>query len=259
MNISIYQQMSELEQQGESFAVCTIVDSRGSTPRQTGSKMVVKPNGEIIGTVGGGEVEERVRQEGLLALTNKQAKIVHYQLHDPQKGDPGICGGEVDVFIEPICQAPKIIVIGLGHVGKSVAFLAKWTGFRVAVSDDRAEMNTLSGKEMDECWIGPIGQISEHIRIDEDCYIVLTTRNAELDIEGLPGLLNSPARYVGVIGSKRRWTATREGLEKKGIHTDQTSRVHTPVGLAIGAETPEEIAISILAEIIEIRRKHGER
>jgi len=257
MNHSIYQQMSEMEQRGESFAVCTIIKNSGSTPRQTGSKMVVKQNGDVAGSIGGGEVEERVRQEALDAIRNNQAKTVNYRLNDPQKGDPGICGGEMELFIEPVCQASKIIIVGMGHVGKAAAFLAKWAGFRVAVSDDRPGMSANMDTEPDESWIGPIEQLAEHIQIGEDSYIVLTTRNADLDIAGIPPLLDTPARYLGVIGSKRRWVATREGLANKGISAERISHVHTPIGLEIGAETPEEIAVSILAEIIQTRRSHG--
>ena len=255
MKTSIYQQMSELEERGETFAVCTIISSHGSTPRRTGSKMIVKQNGEIMGSVGGGEVEERVRQVALSVLAENRAKTVHYQLSDPQKGDPGICGGEVDIFIEPVCRAPKMIIIGAGHVGKAVAHLAKWAGYRVAVSDDRPEMQATLGEDVDELWMGPIQQLPEHIKVDEGCFIVMTTRNADLDIDGLPVLLNTSARYIGIIGSKRRWLATREGLAKKGIGEEQVKMVRTPIGLEIGAETPEEIAISILAEIIQIRNQ----
>jgi len=257
MNPTIFQQISELEQQGEHFAVCTIVESRGSTPRRTGSKMIVKRGGEILGSVGGGEVEERARQEALKAITENTAKMLHYSLNDPQKGDPGICGGEVDIFIEPICPSSKIIVIGMGHVGKAVAHLAKWMGYRVAVSDDRPEFGTALAQEADETWIGPIGEIADHLQVSADSFIVLTTRNADLDIEGLPGLLNTGSKYIGVIGSRRRWAVTREGLLRKGVPPDQVDRVQTPIGLKIGAETPEEIAVSILAEIISIRSNHG--
>ena len=255
MKPTIYQQISELEQLGEPFVVCSIVGSRGSTPRRTGSKMIVKQNGDILGSVGGGEIEERVRQEALIAIEHHQTKMVHYQLTDPQRGDPGICGGEVDIFIEPVGQVPKIVIVGAGHVGKAVAHLAKWSGFKIAVSDDRPELgNTI--EDADEMWIGPIEQTADHIRITEDSFIILTTRNADLDIEGIPVLIKTPATYLGVIGSKRRWLSTLEGLAKKGIDGTVLEKVHTPIGLKIGAETPEEIAISIMAEIIQIWRQH---
>jgi xanthine dehydrogenase accessory factor len=259
MTPSIYELMREFEKSGESFVVCTIVNSKGSTPRRTGSKMIVRQNGDMIGSVGGGEVEHRVRQEALDALSNGKAKMLHYQLTDPDKGDPGVCGGELDIFIEPVNQKEKIIIVGAGHVGGALAHLAKWSGFKVAISDDRPEIGTqINEADVDEIWIGSIDQISQHIEINKDCYLVLTTRSAELDMEGLPGLMALDPGYIGVIGSKRRWAVTRAGLINNGMNEALLERIHTPVGLKIGAETPEEIAVSIMAEIIQIKHEKAE-
>jgi xanthine dehydrogenase accessory factor len=139
---SIYRALSDLEAKNESAALCTVVKSEGSTPRHVGSKMLVYPDGKFIGTVGGGGLEHRVLDEAWMAIADGQARLLHYNMSDPSRGDVGVCGGQVEVFVEPILPAPLVIVIGTGHVGKAVAHLAKWLGFRVAVSDDRAEFCT---------------------------------------------------------------------------------------------------------------------
>ena len=135
---TIYQALEELEKSNESAALCTVVKSEGSTPRHVGSKMLVYPDGKFIGTVGGGDLEHRVSDEALMSLADGKARLLSYNMSDPARGDPGVCGGQVEVFVEPILSPAAIVVIGGGHVGKAVAHLAKWLGFRVIVSDDRA-------------------------------------------------------------------------------------------------------------------------
>src|SRR5258706_10351285 len=136
---SIYQALSELEKNNESAALCTVVKSEGSTPRHVGSKMLVYPDEKFIGTVGGGELENRVIKAARESLNNGKSQTLTYTMADPSRGDPGVCGGTVEVFVEPILSPALIVVIGAGHVGKAVVHLAKWLGFRVPVSDDRAE------------------------------------------------------------------------------------------------------------------------
>lgn len=148
--------------------------------------------------------------------------------------------------------------MGAGHVGKAFAHLAKWSGFYVVVSDDRLKMDASTEHiEADEVLFGPMDQIPTQLHLTDECYIVLTTRSADLDIQGLPVLLDSPAQYIGVIGSKRRWAVTQEALQQKSISETLMQKIHTPVGLPIGAETPEEIAVSIMAEIIQFRHKNS--
>ena len=135
----IYQALSSLKLQAIPRALCTVVKSEGSTPRHVGSKMLVYPDGHFVGTVGGGELEHRVLDEARMAISDGSPRLLHYNMADPARGDPGVCGGQLEVFVEPILPAETIVVIGGGHVGKAVAHLAKWLNFRVAVSDDRAE------------------------------------------------------------------------------------------------------------------------
>ena len=256
MSKSIYQALGELEQNNESAALCTVVKSEGSTPRHVGSKMLVYPDGNFIGTIGGGDLEHRVLDEAWMAIADGQARHLHYNMSDPSRGDPGVCGGTVEVFVEPILPAPMVIVVGAGHVGKAVAHLAKWLGFRVAVSDDRAEFCTPEVvPEADAYYPVPMEKLTEHVKVTRQTYLALTTRGSNVDAAGLGPLLETEAGYIGVIGSKRRWLETVKALKQKGVPADKIARVHSPIGLELQAETPEEIAVSILAEILMIRNK----
>jgi xanthine dehydrogenase accessory factor len=175
-------------------------------------------------------------------------------MSDPARGDVGVCGGQVEVFVEPILPDPVLVIIGGGHVGKAVAHLAHWLGFRVAVSDDRPEFCTKEANpDADEFYNCTISELPLHLKITSQTFIVLTTRGTNIDVPGLPVLLESQAGYIGVIGSRRRWSETIKGLNEIGIPDEQLKRVYSPIGLGIGAETPEEIAVSILAEILMVR------
>ena len=253
--MSIYTKIFELESKGEPFALCTIVRSQGSTPRGTGSKMLVLEDGSIVDTVGGGEMENRVVSAAKDALLDGNTRILSYSFIDPGRGDPGVCGGQVEVYVEPNLPPPSLVVIGAGHVGKAVAHLAKWLGFRVVVSDDRPEFSSQDAvPEADLVHQGTLSQLPDFMHINPWTYLVLTTRGVDVDLEGLPLLLETPAAYIGVIGSRRRWAVARKKLEAAGIPAEQLDRIHSPIGLELNAETPEEIAVSILAEIIMLRR-----
>src|SRR5919106_348065 len=251
---SIYQALSEVEKNNESAALCTVVKSVGSTPRHVGSKMLVYPDGRFVGTVGGGDLEHRVLDEAWIAINDGEARLLTYMLADPSRGDPGVCGGTVEVFVEPILPPVMIVVIGAGHVGKAVVHLAKWLGFRVAVSDDRPEFcNPEATPGADAYYPVPMGELPGQLKLNKRTYLVITSRGANVDVQGLPGLLESNPAYIGVIGSKRRWLTTAKGLKQKGVSEEKIARVHSPMGLELNAETPEEIAVSILAEILMLR------
>lgn len=252
----IYQALAEVEKNNETAALCTVVKSEGSTPRHVGSKMLVYPDGRFVGTVGGGDLEHRVLDEAWMAISEGQPRLLHYNMSDPSRGDPGVCGGQVEVFVEPILPAPSVVVIGAGHVGKAVAHLAKWLGFRVAVSDDRVEFcNQETVPEADAYYPVPMAELPKQLKIDRRTFLILTTRGSSVDSAGLGSLLDSPAAYIGVIGSKRRWATTVKELKARGVPEEKISRVHSPMGLELQAETPEEIAVSIMAEILMIRDK----
>ena len=253
--MTLFQALFDLERINEAGALCTIIRSKGSTPRHVTSKMLVYPDGHIIGTVGGGEVENRVIKEALEAIDDRTPRLLAYNMANPERGDPGVCGGQVEIYVEPILPKPVLVVVGAGHVGKAVAHLAKWLGFIVAVSDDRPDFcNPQAVPEADMFYPLPLEELPSQLSITPWTYIVLTTRGMEIDVRGLPSLLTSNAAYVGVIGSKRRWATTTKKLLEAGVSSEMINRVHSPIGLEIHAETPEEIAVSIMAEIIKLHQ-----
>jgi xanthine dehydrogenase accessory factor len=218
--------------------------------------MLVYPDGNFIGTVGGGELESRVIKAALESLKSGDAQTLSYTMADPSRGDPGVCGGTVEVFVEPILPPATLVVIGGGHVGKAVVHLAKWLGFRVAVSDDREEFcNPESVPGADMYFPIEMSKLTEQLKINRQTYLVITSRGSPIDVKGLPNLLESEAAYIGVIGSKRRWLTTVKALKEKGIADDKIAKVHSPMGIELNAETPEEIAVSIMAEILMIKDK----
>jgi xanthine dehydrogenase accessory factor len=255
--MSIMSEVVELEKNGISAALCTIIQSTGSTPRHAGSKMIVFPDGRISGSVGGGLIENQVIEEAIAAIKEGKSRKSSYELVDPFRGDVGICGGHVEVYIEPLLCKPLLVVIGGGHVGKAVLHLAKWLGFRTAVSDDRVEFCTPDTNPDAELFFPiPMEQLVDHLEIDQNTYLILTTRGYDVDIIGLPSLMEKKPAYVGLIGSKRRWIVTKKGLLEKGLTDEVVATIHSPLGLELNAETPEEIAVSILAEVIMVRN-HG--
>jgi xanthine dehydrogenase accessory factor len=251
---TIYQAVAEVQRNSQAAALCTVVKSEGSTPRHVGSKMLVYADGRFIGTVGGGELEHRVHDEACKAIGDRRARLLRYNMAEPARGDPGVCGGQVEVFVEPIVPAATVVVVGGGHVGKAVAHLAKWLQFRVVISDDRAEFcNMEAVPDADEFYLCDMQELPSKLNIDSQSYLILTTRGSSVDVAGLPALLASKAAYIGVIGSQRRWATTVKDLEASGTLVEDLARVRSPVGLELQAETPEEIAVSIMAEILMLR------
>lgn len=217
--------------------------------------MLIHEDGRIEGTVGGGDLEHRVIQAALGALKDGQTQYLHYTFRDLEQGDVGVCGGEMEVFVEAIRPRPTIVVVGAGHVGSSVAHLASWLGYRVIVTDDRPDYaNPETVPDAEEYIVSPLAELPEKMEITSDTYVMLTTRGLPVDVEGLPPLLDSKAAYIGVIGSKRRWAVCAQELAERGVPPEKIARVNSPMGLELNAETPEEIALSMLAEIVMLRR-----
>lgn len=233
--------------------LATVVATEQSVPRGPGSKMLIHANGATVGTIGGGEMEARVIHEASLALESGQPRQLAYSLLDAAAGDPGVCGGAVEIFLEPHMPQTTVYVIGVGHVGRAVAELARWLGFRVTAWDDRSELAAGSVAEV-EVQSGPFEAALDLFPIDAQTLVVMTTRNVQLDVQILPVLLASEAPFIGLMGSTRRWEITRQKLTEAGHVAADLDRVRSPIGIDINAETPAEIAVSILAEIVEHQR-----
>lgn len=251
---TIYSDILAAQQSQTSAALCTVIRASGSAPRHSTSKMLVYADGRFTGTIGGGEMENRVIELAKQIARTGQAQVVEYNLVDPRQGDPGVCGGTVEIFVEPINPPPQVIIVGAGHVGRATAYLAKWLGFRVIVNDDRADLVSPDWIPNADAYLsGSIVDQLDQARIDSQTYVLLLTRGVQFDVAILPQLLDTDAAYIGVIGSRRRWTTALKQLRDLGVPEEKLARVHAPIGLELNAETPEEIAVSIMGEIIMLR------
>jgi xanthine dehydrogenase accessory factor len=240
---------------GNPVVLATVVATRRSVPRHAGTKMLVRSDGTTVGTVGGGAMESRVIAAAVETLGAGTARLVEYELVAPDRGDPGVCGGEVQVYLEPYMPAHTVFVIGAGHVGAAVAQLAHWMGYRTIVTDDRPDrLEAEALPDVDDVVVGPIAEVLAAHDITDQMSVVLVSRDVEIDVAALTSLLDSPARYIGVMGSSRRWKIVRDRLVSAGISEERLERVHVPVGLDLGAETVEEIAVAILGQIIAVNR-----
>jgi xanthine dehydrogenase accessory factor len=205
--------------------------------------------------VGGGAMEAKVIAEAHTVMQRGAATLVSYTLNDLKQGDPGICGGTADIFIEPLVVQPTLIVIGCGHVGKALAELGKWMGFRVLVSDDRPDYcNAQHIPNMDGYIVAPPSQLVQQVALTPTTYVAAVTRGLPVDVDLFPPLLNAPIPYLGLIGSRRRWALTIKALTERGVSPEMIAKVRAPIGLELNAETPQEIAVSIMAEITMLRR-----
>jgi len=260
----VYQAALEAIRQGEPAAVATVIAVRGATPRKVGAKMLVYADGRTIGTVGGGPMEAQVIEEARAALAEGQSRELQYQ---PESGSVGrlapaeergalaICGGDMRIFIEVLLSRPTLLIIGGGHIGQALAELGMFLGYRIAVLDERPEVVTVERfPQADVLLSGPLDQQLRAIPLTERTYVVLVPPHHSRDEEALAVLARHPVPYVGLLGSGRRTRATFERARATGVPDVFLARVHTPVGLDIGAETPREIAVSILAEIIAVQR-----
>ncbi len=236
---------------GPPVVLATIVTTTGSVPRHARTKMVVRADGSTIGTIGGGEVEATIRSDALAALERNESELRDYTLHDPGLGDPGVCGGTMTVYLEPYMTPHTVFVVGAGHVGKAVVDLAHWLGYRTVLVDEREdEVSAEAAPNADVRFAGSVHDALATHPITAETSIVVVTRSHELDARIVPLLVDTPANYIGVMGSRRRWAATREVIDEVGLSDGGLERIRNPIGIDIGAETVEEIAVSIMSEII---------
>lgn len=251
---TIVRALADALDEGVAVAMATVVRTEHSVPRHAGAKMLVYADGRQLGTIGGGEMESRVRDSVADALATGRPTSLTFDLVDPAHGDPGVCGGSAMIYLEPFMPQPHLLVIGCGHVGAAVVELAHWLGFRVTALDDRADVaDAALLPDADLVIAGPLGESLHQVVIDDATHVALVTRNVAVDAEVLPILFESSARSIGVMGSARRWATTRAKLADAGIPGDQLDRVTSPIGLEIDAETPAEIALAIMSEIVGLR------
>ncbi|MCK4309162.1 MAG: XdhC family protein [Candidatus Atribacteria bacterium] len=243
---------------GESIALATIVETKGSTPREVGAKMVVGKDGLIAGTIGGGITEAKVIKEAKQAIKEGKERFLAYHLtkEEAARDEGAICGGEMKVFVDILQPKEEILIFGAGHIAVCVSKLAKIVGFKVTIIDDRKEfVNQDRFPEADKIIAEETEKALTHLKITPSNYIIILTRGHLKDEEVLASVVRSNTAYIGMIGSRKKNATVFRRLTKKGISQEELDKVHTPIGIDINAQTPEEIAVSIMAEIIQVRRK----
>src|SRR3954465_3810097 len=257
MNQEVFAAVADALERGEPAALVTIVATTGSTPQRVGAKMLVFGDGRIVGTIGGGCYENDAFGKAREAILSRAPQLVHYELDDDFAQETGlICGGQMDVYIEPIEPSPELYIVGAGHVGFHLARIAEEVGFRVHVADDREKFaNAERFPTAAEIVVDAIPGWIAQARIPAHAYVVIVTRGHTNDLEALRALAPRDLRYLGLIGSRAKVARIYDELSTSEIPAESLVRVHAPIGLDIGAVTPQEIAVSILAELIAV--KHG--
>ena len=249
--INFYQQVVDILSNGETIAIATVIKTKGSAPRSVGTKVIIRCNGSIYGTIGGDELEKAVIRDGIQAIQKRESRVCEYDLL--LKGEGGIgmpCGGKVSVFIDVANPKPMLIIIGGGYIAAALVKLGKICDFQVIVIDSQAKPEEF--EEANRVIGEPIEEAISKVRINPETYIAIIGRYDQ-DVPALKSVINSRARYIGMIGSKKRIALALNKLKQENIGLER-GKLHSPIGIEIGAETPEEVAISIMAEIIKIRR-----
>jgi xanthine dehydrogenase accessory factor len=259
MNREVFAAVADALERGEPAALVTIVSTTGSTPQRVGAKMLVFADGRTVGTIGGGCYENDAFGKARESILNRRPQVVHYELDDDFAQETGlVCGGQMDVYIEPIEPSPELYIIGAGHVGFHLARIAEEVGFRVHVADDREKFaNAERFPTAAEIVVDDIPAWIARATIPPHAYVVIVTRGHTNDLEALRALAPRELRYLGLIGSRAKVARIYDQLTTDRMPADQLTRVHAPIGLDIGAVTPQEIAVSILAELIAV--KHGKQ
>jgi xanthine dehydrogenase accessory factor len=256
MSQEVFEALTAALERGEDAALVTIVSAQGSTPQRVGAKMLVFPDGHTVGTIGGGCYENDAFWKAKEAIQSRKPQLIKYDLTDDFAQESGlICGGSMQVYIEPLESTPRLYVIGAGHVGYHLANLAHTIGFRLHVLDDREKFASRDRfPDAAEVIVDTIPEWLRTADIPSNAYVVIVTRGHTHDLDALRALATRDLRYLGLIGSKAKVKRIYDALLAEGMSPELLRRVHAPVGLDIGAVSPEEIAVSILAELIAVRR-----
>lgn len=246
----------DAERSGEPAALVTVVGTEGSTPQKAGARMLVYADGRIVGTIGGGCVEAEMIRLARGAISGRRPQLAAYELTADQAGEDGlVCGGRMQVFIEPVESTPVLCLFGAGHVAQPLAALASRLGFRVEVADDRLKFASPERfPEADSVVVDDFARAAERMTLGRSSYAVVVTRGHRGDADALEAILARDVRYVGLLGSRPKMVHVFADLESRGVPPEALARVHVPMGLGIGAVTPEEIAVSVAAELICVRR-----
>jgi xanthine dehydrogenase accessory factor len=253
--MDLFEEIVKMRRAGQRGALATIVHTNGSIPSYESSRMLVREDGSLVGTVGGGCVEADVWAAAKEVMQKETPRKMVFNLNNEASYDNGlICGGTVEIFVEPILPQPIVYVFGGGHVSMAMAKAASSAGFAIGVIDDRETFANLQRFPMAQEVLTSYEQAFEKIQPNDSTYLVIVTRGHKEDMRVLAWAARTEARYIGMIGSKRKVLSVYKALEKEGYRPEEFERIYAPMGLEIGALSPEEIAISIVAELIAVRR-----
>lgn len=248
---TIYKKTEELRSEGKKIALCVVVSTSGSTPGKTGAKMIVLEDKTIIGTVGGGSIEKDVIEQAIHIIKSGKPEIKRYKLEEDLKMK---CGGTMEVYIEPLNILKKLYIFGAGHIGKAVVKFAKELDFNITVFDSREGIFNNNEFEGCNCICKDYFKAIKETEFDKNTFIVIVTPKHEYDEEILKRVVVKPHAYVGMIGSRRKVEIIKKNLLKeKIISKSEIEKIDMPIGIPFAAETPQEIAVSIIAKLIDVR------
>lgn len=253
----VFDELVRLRNLGQKCALATIVQVQGSIPSFESAKLLVREDGSMIGTIGGGCVEAEVWNAAREVIETERPRHLKFSLGQDAAYDNGlICGGQLEVFVEPITPQPTAIVFGAGHISKSLSKVATLAGFRTVIVDDRESYaNRERFEEAHEIHAGEYEDICKNLNVTSSSYIIIVTRGHRDDMRVLRWAVGTSARYIAMIGSRRKVISVVKELEREGFDRSAFERIYAPMGFDIGAVTPEEIAVSVVAEMIAMRRK----
>jgi xanthine dehydrogenase accessory factor len=242
-------------QRGEPAALVTVVRAQGSTPQRAGAKMLVFADGRIVGTIGGGCYENEAVGKARVAIAEGRPALLHFELNDDFAQENGlICGGRMDVHVDPLLPDPRLVIVGAGHVAHQLGRMAVDAGFRIQVVDDREKFANDERFPGAEIVVESIPDWLHRAEIPHSAFVVVLTRGHQHDLEAMRSLAARDLRYLGLIGSRAKVARIYSALLQEGLPAECLDRIHAPIGFDIGAVTPAEIAVSILAELIAVRR-----
>lgn len=241
---------------GQKCALATIIEGRGSIPSYASAKLLVREDGSMLGTVGGGCLEAEVWNAAREVIQSEKPRRLSFNLGQDAAYENGlICGGQMEVFVEPVTPQPRAHIFGAGHISRSLSKIATLAGFATVIVDDRESFaNRERFPEAEEIFAGEYEAVFEKLVINDSGYLIIVTRGHRDDLRVLRWAVTTPARYIAMIGSKRKVLSLIQELEKEGAPQEAFERLYSPMGLDIGAATPEEIAVSVVAEMIAVRR-----
>jgi len=245
-----------LRRMGQRCALATIVETDGSIPSYQSAKLLVREDGSMVGTVGGGCVEAEVLKAARQVLDTEKPRYLSFNLDQNAAKENGlICGGQLNVYLEPIVPQPCAYIFGAGHISKSLSKAAHLAGFTIVIADDRERFaNKEQFPEAEEIHAGAYEDIFGKLHVTSYDYVIIVTRGHSHDLRVLRWAVTTEAPYIAMVGSKRKVITITKELEKEGISRETFERISAPMGLDIGAVTPEEIAIAVVAEMIAVRR-----